>query len=141
MNIRRRLKTHTEVHTGPLNDILFILLLFFLIAATLANPNVIKLSTPKAKSDTKAKQTVVVSIQQNKTATGALNYYVGTSLVSGDSAMKQALIPILNKEDSLNRTIVINADKTVPLESVVAVMRIARDLGARSVLAVDRNAQ
>jgi biopolymer transport protein ExbD len=141
MNIRRRLKTHTEVHTGPLNDILFILLLFFLIAATLANPNVIKLSTPKAKSDTKAKQTVVVSIQQNKTATGVLNYYVGTSLVSGDSAMKQALIPILNKEDSLNRTIVINADKTVPLESVVAVMRIARDLGARSVLAVDRSAQ
>jgi biopolymer transport protein ExbD len=141
MNIRRRLKTHTEVHTGPLNDILFILLLFFLIAATLANPNVIKLSTPKAKSDTKAKQTVVVSIQQNKTTTGILNYYVGTTLVSGDSAMKQALIPILNKEDSTNRTIVINADKTVPLESVVAVMRIARDLGARSVLAVDRNAQ
>jgi biopolymer transport protein ExbD len=141
MNIRRKLKTHTEVHTGPLNDILFILLLFFLIAATLANPNVIKLSTPKAKSDTKAKQTVVVSIQQNKTTTGILNYYVGTTLVSGDSAMKQALIPILNKEDSVNRTIVINADKTVPLESVVAVMRIARDLGARSVLAVDRNAQ
>jgi biopolymer transport protein ExbD len=141
MNIRRRLKTHTEVHTGPLNDILFILLLFFLIAATLANPNVIKLSTPKAKSDTKAKQTVVVSIQPNKTTSGVLNYYVGTTLVSGDSAMKQALIPILNKEDSTNRTIVINADKTVPLESVVAVMRIARDLGARSVLAVDRNAQ
>jgi biopolymer transport protein ExbD len=141
MNIRRRLKTHTEVHTGPLNDILFILLLFFLIAATLANPNGIKLSTPKAKSDTKAKQTVVVSIQPNKTTAGVLNYYVGTTLVSGDSAMKQALIPILNKEDSTNRTIVINADKTVPLESVVAVMRIARDLGARSVLAVDRNAQ
>jgi biopolymer transport protein ExbD len=55
--------------------------------------------------------------------------------------MKQALIPILAKEDSANRTIVINADKTVSLESVVAVMRIARDLGAKSVLAVDRNAQ
>ena len=141
MNIRRRLKTHTEVHTGPLNDILFILLLFFLIAATLANPNVIKLSAPKAKSDTKAKQTVVVSIEPNKTTAGALNYYVGTSLVSGDSAMKQALLPVLDKEDSLNSTIVINADKTVPLESVVAVMRIARDLGAKSVLAVDRSAQ
>ena len=141
MNIRRRLKTHTEVHTGPLNDILFILLLFFLIAATLANPNVIKLSTPKAKSDTKAKQTVVVSIQPNKTTAGVLNYYVGTTLVSGDSAMKQALIPILNKEDSANRTIVINADKTVSLESVVAVMRIARELGAKSVLAVDKSAQ
>ena len=140
MNIRRKLKTHaTEVHTGPLNDILFILLLFFLIASTLANPNVIKLSTPKAKGDTKAKQTVVVSIEPNKTTAGAFNYYVGTNLINGDSAMRQALIPILNKVDSANRTIVINAEKTVPLESVVAVMRIARDLGAKSVLAVDRN--
>ena len=141
MNIRRKLRAHTEVHTGPLNDILFILLLFFLIAATLANPNVIKLSAPKAKSDTKAKQTVVVSIEPHKTTAGALNYYVGSNLVSGDSAMKQALIPILAREDSTNRTIVINADKTVSLESVVAVMRIARELGAKSVLAVDRNAQ
>jgi biopolymer transport protein ExbD len=74
MNIRRKLKAHAEVHTGPLNDILFILLLFFLIAATLANPNVIKLSQPKAKSDTKSKQTVVVSIDANKI------YYVGMSV-------------------------------------------------------------
>ena len=140
MNIRRRLRAHTEIHTGPLNDILFILLLFFLIAATLANPNVIKLSAPKAKSDTKASQTVVVSIEPHKTTSGALNYYVGSNMISGgDSAMKEALIPILAKEDSTNRTIVINADKTVPLESVVAVMRIARELGAKSVLAVDRN--
>jgi biopolymer transport protein ExbD len=135
MNIRRKLRAHAEVHTGPLNDILFILLLFFLIAATLANPNVIKLSQPKAKTDTKAKQTVVVSIDANKI------YYVGTNKVVGDSAMVLALRPILEKETPENRTIVINADKSVPLEYVVGVMRIARELGARSVLAVDRNAQ
>ena len=63
------------------------------------------------------------------------------SLVSGDSAMKQALIPFLAKEDSANRTVVINADKTVPLESVVAVMRIARDLNAKTVLAVSKEAK
>ncbi len=135
MNIRRKLRAHAEVHTGPLNDILFILLLFFLIASTLANPNVIKLSQPKAKSDTKAKQTVVVSIDANKL------YYVGTTKVSGDSAMKSALLPFIKKETGQEPTIVINADKTVPIEYVVGVMRIARDLGARSVLAVDRNAQ
>ncbi len=134
MNIRRKLRAHSEIHTGPLNDILFILLLFFLIAATLANPNVIKLSQPKAKSDTKAKQTVVVSIDVNK------NYFVGTQQVYGDSAMKAALLPLIQKE-SQDPTIVINADKTVPLEYVVGVMRIARELGAKSVLAVDRNAQ
>lgn len=134
MNIRRKLRAHTEIHTGPLNDILFILLLFFLIAATLANPNVIKLSQPKAKSDTKAKQTVVVSIDANKI------YYVGTNRVEGDSAMKAALLPLIQKE-AQDPTVVINADKTVPLEYVVGVMRIARELGAKTVLAVDRNAQ
>jgi biopolymer transport protein ExbD len=134
MNIRRKLRAHTEVHTGPLNDILFILLLFFLIAATLANPNVIKLSQPKAKSDTKAKQTVVVSIDANK------SYFVGTQKVVGDSAMKLALLPLIQKEQQ-DPTVVINADKTVPLEYVVGVMRIARELGAKTVLAVDRNAQ
>jgi biopolymer transport protein ExbD len=134
MNIRRKLRAHAEVHTGPLNDILFILLLFFLIAATLANPNVIRLSQPKAKSDTKVKQTVVVSIDANK------SYYVGTTKVVGDSAMKTALLPLIQKEEK-EPTVVINADKTVPLEYVVGVMRIARELGAKTVLAVDRNAQ
>jgi biopolymer transport protein ExbD len=134
MNIRRKLKSHTEVHTGPLNDILFILLLFFLIAATLANPNVIKLTQPRAKSDTKAKQTVVVSVDANKI------YYVGTTRVDSDSAMRLALLPLIQKETQ-DPTVVINADKNVPLEYVVAVMRIARDLGAKTVLAVDKNQQ
>lgn len=136
MNIRRKLRAHAEVHTGPLNDILFILLLFFLIAATLANPNVIKLSQPKAKSDTKAKQTVVVSIDANEV------YYVGTNRITGsDSVLKAALFPFIQKETNQEPTIVINADKTVPLEYVVKVMRVARELNARTVLAVDRNAQ
>jgi biopolymer transport protein ExbD len=134
MKLRKRHKEGPEVFTDSLNDIIFILLMFFLIASTLANPNVIKLSQPKAKSDTKAKQSVVVSIDVDK------NYYVGTTKVVGDSAMKTALMPFILK-DSLNPTVVINADKTVPLEYVVGVMRVARDLGAKKVLAVDKSAQ
>jgi len=134
MNIRRKLRAHTEIHTGPLNDILFILLLFFLIAATLANPNVIKLSQPKSQSDTKAKQTVVVSIDANKI------YYVGTTRVESDSALRSALIPLIQR-DAQDPTVVINADKTVPIDYVVAVMRVARDMGAKAVLAVDKNTQ
>jgi biopolymer transport protein ExbD len=130
MNLRRRLRSHAEVHTGALNDILFILLLFFLIVSTLANPNVIKLSQPKAKSDTKAKQTVVVSIDANK------QYFVGTRPVTLQE-LKLQLQPILARETE-QPSIVINADKTVPVEDVVAVMQVARELGARSVLAVDR---
>ncbi len=134
MKLRKRHKEGPEVFSDSLNDIIFILLMFFLIASTLANPNVIKLSQPKAKSDTKAKQSVVVSIDIDK------NYYVGTTKVVGDSAMKSALMPFILK-DSLNATVVINADKTVPLEYVVGVMRVARDLGAKTVLAVDKGSQ
>jgi biopolymer transport protein ExbD len=130
MNLRRRHREEAEVHTGPLNDILFILLLFFLIVSTLANPNVVKLSQPKAKSDTKAKQTVVVSIDANK------QFYVGTSRVTLDE-LKAKLQPFLAKETD-QPSIVINADKTVPIDDVVAVMRVARELGARTVLAVDK---
>ena len=132
MNLRnRRHRDETEVHTGPLNDILFILLLFFLIVSTLANPNVVKLSQPKSKSDTKAKQTVVVSIDANR------QFYVGTTKVSVDQ-LKADLAPLLAKESD-QPSIVINADKSVPVDDIVAVMRVARDLGARTVLAVDKN--
>ncbi|HUP11025.1 MAG TPA: biopolymer transporter ExbD [Niastella sp.] len=129
MNLRRRLKGHQELHAGALNDILFILLFFFLIVSTLANPNVIKLSQPKAKSDTKAKQTVIVNIKP----TG--EYIINGKQISIEE-MTAFIQPYVQK-DSTQATIAINADKTVPLENVVAVMRVARDLGARSTLLVD----
>ncbi len=119
------------MHTGPLNDILFILLLFFLILSTLANPNVVRLSQPKSKSDTKAKQTVVVSINANK------QVFVGTTPVSIEE-LRAKLQPFLAKETD-QPSIVINADKSVPIDDVVAVMRVPRELGARTVLAVDKN--
>ncbi len=129
MNLRKRLKGGQELHAGALNDILFILLFFFLIVSTLANPNVIKLSTPKAKSDTKAKQSVIVNIKVS-----------GEYIINGKSItlpdMKNFIQPYLLK-DSAQATIAINADKTVPLENVVAVMRVARELGARTTLLVD----
>src|SRR5258708_8573291 len=131
MNLRRRHRESAEVHTGPLNDILFILLLFFLIVSTLANPNVVKLSQPKSKSDTKAKQTVVVSIDANK------QFYVGTTRVTLEE-LKARLQPFLAKETD-QPSIVINADKSVPIDDVAAVMRVARQLGARTVLAVGKN--
>ena len=132
MQLRKKLRGEAEVFTDALNDILFILLMFFLIVSTLANPNVIKLSQPKSKSDTKAKQNVVVSIDANK------QFYVGQTKVSIDS-LRSALLPAIQKEKTEIPTVVINADKNVPIDDVVAVMRVARDLGARTVLSVDKN--
>lgn len=131
MNLRGlRHKRQVEMHNGALNDILFILLLFFLIVSTLANPNVIKLSVPKGTSNTKAKQTIVVSINQDK------EFFIGTSRVPFTS-LKAALAPALSRE-KIDPTIVINADKSVPVEEVVNVMEIARELGAKTVLATKK---
>lgn len=133
MNLKKKLKGGQEMHAGALNDILFILLFFFLIVSTLANPNVIKLSVPKAKSDTKAKQSVIVNIKPG-----------GAYIINGKqitiAEMKAFIQPYIAK-DSLQATIAINADKTVPLDDVVAVMRIARDMGARTTLLVDNKVQ
>ncbi|MCW3467384.1 ExbD/TolR family protein [Chitinophaga nivalis] len=127
MNLRRRNKKHVEMHNSALNDILFILLLFFLIVSTLANPNVIKLLLPKAQSNTKAKQTVVVSINDKR------EFFVGTTPVPFTS-LKQALAPAIGNE-KIDPTIVINAEKSVPVEDVVSVMEVAKELGAKVVLA------
>ena len=130
MNLRKKNRgSNARVHTDALNDILFILLLFFLIVSTLANPNVIKLSQPKAKSNTKSKQTVVVSINAQ------LEYFVGNNKTDFAN-LKAALIPILASETQQS-AIVINADKSVPIDYVVSVMRIAQQLGVRTALSVD----
>jgi biopolymer transport protein ExbD len=127
MNLRRRNKKHVEMHNSALNDILFILLLFFLIVSTLANPNVIKLLLPKAKSNTKSKQTVVVSINDKR------EFFVGTTKVPFDN-LKRALAPSIGNEKT-DPTIVINAEKSVPVEDVVNVMEVAKEMGAKVVLA------
>ena len=131
MQLRKKHRGEAEVFTDALNDIMFILMMFFLIVSTLANPNVIKLSQPKSKSDTKAKQNVVVSIDVNDV------YYVGTTRVSIDS-LKGALLPAIQKEKTETPTVVINADKSVSIDKVVAVMRVSRELGARTVLSVEK---
>jgi len=131
MQIRKKYTGEAEVFTEALNDILFILLMFFLIVSTLANPNVIRLSQPKSQGDTKAKQNVVVSIDANK------QYFIGTTAVRFDS-LTTMLEPILKKEKTETPTIVINADKTVEVDAVVAVMKIAKNLGAKTVLSVEK---
>ncbi len=131
MNLRKHLRDSPQAHTSALNDILFILLLFFLIISTLANPNVVKLSIPKAKSDTKAKQTVVVSIDAKQ------HFYVGTRQVSQDS-LQSFISKIVSKSQDAEPTVVINADKAATADNIVAVMRAAHYLNLRTVLAVDK---
>ncbi|MDE3235958.1 MAG: biopolymer transporter ExbD [Bacteroidota bacterium] len=131
MNIRSRLRAHPEMHTGALNDILFILLLFFLIVSTLANPNVIKVSNPKAKSDTKAKQTVVITVDKNQ------QIYIGQKAIPFEQ-LEFELKEFLAKETD-KPSVVINGDSTSHLGTAIKVMQVIKKLGATPVMAVDNN--
>ncbi len=125
MSIRKKYtKENTEVDTGPLNDILFILMFFFLIISTLANPNVIKMNNPRATSDTKAKQSVIVSINKNR------DIYLGQQKIIFDS-LESSLKRQLRVGDSIIKpAVVINADSLVSWGDIVRVMQVAKKLGA-----------
>ncbi|MBH2003939.1 MAG: biopolymer transporter ExbD [Sphingobacteriia bacterium] len=131
MNIRKRLRNHPEMHTGALNDILFILLLFFLIVSTLANPNVIKVSNPKAKADTKAKQTVVITVDKSQ------QLYIGSEPVALQD-LESKLKLFLDKETE-KPSVVINGDSTAHLGTAIKVMQVIKKLGATPVMAVDNS--
>ncbi|MEP6512858.1 MAG: biopolymer transporter ExbD [Parafilimonas sp.] len=128
MNIRKRLKSHPQVHTGALNDILFILLLFFLIVSTLANPNVIKVNNPKGKKDTKAKQNIVVSIDKDQ------NVFIGQRKIDMnyiDSLLRFEVNKVKPFVDT--PSVVINADTISYYGEVFRIMQSAKRAGARVV--------
>jgi biopolymer transport protein ExbD len=93
---------------------------------------VIKLAIPKAKSDTKAKQTVVVSIDSTQ------RFFVGTSPTEPDSLSARINEVMRKTIHDTTATIVINAHKKADAESIVAVMRAAQSLRLRTVLAVEK---
>ncbi|PZP52401.1 MAG: biopolymer transporter ExbD [Pseudopedobacter saltans] len=125
---KRRSKEKAEVQTGALNDILFILLLFFLIVSTLANPNVIKVNNPKAAKDTKVKQNIVVSIDKEQ------KMYIGQKEINPnnlDSAIHEAVLKSVVGKDT--PSVVINADTIAYYGEVFRIMQSAKKSGARVV--------
>jgi biopolymer transport protein ExbD len=130
MNLRKRhQRVSAEVHTSAMNDIMFFLLLFFLIASTITNPNVIKLMLPKSSSGkAMSKKTISVSISQD------LKYTVEKKPVKIED-MQNTLTKF--KTVGAELTIVLSVDRTVPIQNVVQVMDIAQKLNIKLVLATE----
>ncbi len=109
-----------------MTDIVFLLLIFFMLTSTLIAPNAIKLLLPKSSTQTAAKPLVSVSI------TADLRYYLGQKSIS-ETQLEPALVEELQyREDP---TISLHADKSVPIEHVVKVMNIARNHKYKVILA------
>ena len=126
MNIRRKLRAHSEIHTGPLNDILFILLLFFLIAATLANPNLVQVNNPRGTKDSRAKQDIIVSIDKDQ------NFFIGSTPVPNEMLDSMITVSIIQAKEKIDTpSVVINADTVALYGEVFRVMRVAKRNGAK----------
>lgn len=128
MNIRKRNRSHGEIHAGTLNDLLFILLFFFLIVSTLANPNVVKVNNPKGAKDTKAKQNIVISINKEQ------KIFLGQRLIDinqVDSLLKEEVGRMRSTIDT--PSVVINADTSSYYGEVFRIMQSAKRAGAKVV--------
>ncbi|HEY0900185.1 MAG TPA: biopolymer transporter ExbD [Sphingobacteriaceae bacterium] len=129
MNLRRRKRPEAEVHTSAMNDIMFFLMLFFLIASTVTNPNVVKLLLPRSDSgQSVSKKTITVSVTKD------LEYFVDKRQVGVDQLMP-TLQGYLQQAQEL--TIVLYVDRTIAVENVVNVMDIANRLKIKMVLATE----
>lgn len=129
MNLRKRRRASAEMHTSAMNDIMFFLLLFFLIASTVTNPNVIKLMLPKSSTgQSVSKKTITVSVTKD------LKYYVDK---------KEIQVSELNntlegyKKLATELTIVLYAERTIPIQEVVQILDIAQKLNIKLVLATE----
>jgi biopolymer transport protein ExbD len=127
MDFRGRNKVTPEFNMSSMTDIVFLLLIFFMLASTLVTTNAIDIILPKASGKTENKKSVAVSINKN------LTYYIDQKVV-GESILESELIALLSKETT--PTIVLRAEKSVPVENVVKVMDIANRNKFKVILAV-----
>ncbi len=130
MNLRGRNKVTPEFNMSSMTDIVFLLLIFFMLASTLVTTNAIDILLPKASGKTENKKSVAVSIKKD------LTYYIDQKRV-GESVLESELIAMLASQEK--PTIVLRAEKSVPVENVVKVMDIANRNKFKVILAVKPN--
>lgn len=127
MDFRKSSKFSAEVYTGSLNDIMFFLMLFFLIMSTMVNPSVIKLMLPKATTyQTLTKQQITVSVDSEK------RYFINKDEVAIDKLEETLSQKIVN---ILEPTVVIRVDNALTVQDLVDVLQIGNRLKVKMVLA------
>ncbi|MCI5981519.1 MAG: ExbD/TolR family protein [Marinilabiliaceae bacterium] len=126
MALKRGSKISSAFSMSSMTDIIFLLLIFFMLTSTLVHPNALKLVLPQSKNQTSAKPQTSVSI------TADLRYYVETRRVSLNE-LEEALEQKLGEQPDMY--IALHVDETVPMREVVKVMNIAKKHKYKLILA------
>jgi len=128
MALKARNKRLTEFQLASLTDIIFLLLIFFVLTSSIVSPNALNILLPNSDSKTQVSQTVNISIDKD------LKYFIDGEEV--DPTWIETMLPsrLAGQEDP---AVVLSADKSVPVEHVVNVMNVASRLKIKLVLATN----
>lgn len=120
-------KVSTEFNMSSMTDIVFLLLIFFMLTSTMVTTNALDLVLPKGKGKTDSNKSVSVSIDKD------LQFFIDKDPVDETQLETQLLAVMATNE---NKAIVLRAEKSVPHEKVVYVMDIAYRNQLKMVVAV-----
>src|SRR4030042_3167662 len=126
MALRTGHKVSMQFSMASMTDIVFLLLIFFMITSTLIAPNALKILLPQSKTQTAAKPITTISITKNH------EYYLETTPVNINELEARLQLKL---KGEIEPTISLHVDRSVPMEDVVKVMNIARDNRYKLILA------
>jgi biopolymer transport protein ExbD len=133
MIIKRKRAFKAEVSTSSLNDIMFFLLLFFLIVSSLANPNVIKLLLPNSKSaQNLSKQQISISVTKDK------RYYIDSREIKFDEIESILKARVGNLEEP---TVILRLEYSLTVQDLADLLEIGNRLKVKMVMATNKTAE
>lgn len=127
MNLRGRNKVSAEFNMSSMTDIVFLLLIFFMLTSTMVTTNALDLVLPKAKGKTDSNKNIAVSINKK------LEFFIDKEAVP-ESELESKLLSIMAADQ--NKAIILRAEEGVPIEKAVNVLDIANRNQIKVVLAV-----
>ena len=120
MAIKSRNKVEPTFNSSSMSDLVFLLLIFFMLTSTLVAPNAIKLMLPSSNSKTMAKQTITVYVDEN------YQYQVNDIKVLDESQLMDLINTQIGNDPQA--TVVLRSDKTVPVQYIVNVIDAVNDI-------------
>ena len=123
-------KVSTDFNMSSMTDIVFLLLIFFMLTSTMVTTNALDIVLPKAKGKTDSNKSVSVTIDKD------LNYFIDKRQIRFKN-LEQELLTLFEHTDKNQKALVLRAEKSVPHEKVVQVMDIAYRNAIKMVIAVN----
>ncbi|MDR1202317.1 MAG: biopolymer transporter ExbD [Tannerellaceae bacterium] len=130
MGLKRRTKVESSFSMASMTDVIFLLLIFFMISSTVVIPNAIKVTLPQSQKQTAAKPLTRITIDAN------LNYYAAFGKQKERRVSFEEITPFLQEsyEKEPEMYVALYADETVPYKEVMKILNIASENKFKMVL-------